>query len=189
VVGLAAVGLVAAAYLTWLKWGGHGAAFCEAGSGCDLVQASRYATFIGVPTALWGVALYAAIGGVAAVGLTAERWLVAFVLAAGGVGFSLYLTWLSIFVIGGVCIYCLSSGVIVIALVAVLLWRRPSVTGRRAAAFRAPRLATYGGLVGVGAIVFGAFVFAAPISAPVGYQQGLARHLKQTGAAMYGAFW
>ena len=65
-VGLSAVGVVVAAYLTWLKWGGHGAAFCEAGTGCDLVQASRYATFIGVPTALWGVALYAAIGILAA---------------------------------------------------------------------------------------------------------------------------
>jgi len=189
VVGLSALGLVVAAYLTWLKWGGHSAAFCEAGSGCDLVQASRYATFIGVPTALWGAALYAAIGVIAALGLTAERWLAAFVLAAGGVGFSLYLTWLSIFVIGGTCIYCLSSGIIVAVLVAVLLWRRPSATRPKSATLRPPRLATYGALAGVGAIVFGAFVFAAPASAPAGYQQGLARHLKQTGAVMYGAFW
>ena len=189
VVGLSAVGLVVAAYLSWLKWAGHGAAFCEAGTGCDLVQASRYATFIGVPTALWGVVLYAAIGVIAGLGLTAERWLAAFVLAAGGVGFSLYLTWLSIFVIGGTCIYCLSSGVVLVALVALLVWRRPSSTGRKSATFRTPRLTTYGALAAVGAVVFGAFVFAAPGSAPAGYQQGLARHLKQTGAVMYGAFW
>src|SRR6266540_3089758 len=62
VVALSAAGFVVSAYLTWLKWAGRGAAFCVAGSGCDLVQSSRYAVFLGVPTALWGAALYTAIG-------------------------------------------------------------------------------------------------------------------------------
>ena len=60
--GLAAAGMLVAAYLTWLKLSGSGAALCVAGSGCDLVQASRYATFLWVPTALWGLATYVAIG-------------------------------------------------------------------------------------------------------------------------------
>src|SRR5262249_31175745 len=42
VLGLSVAGLVVAGYLTWLKWAGHGALLCVAGSGCDLVQASRY---------------------------------------------------------------------------------------------------------------------------------------------------
>jgi hypothetical protein len=51
------------------------------------------------------------------------------------------------------------------------------------------RLATNGGLAAVGAIVAAAFVFAAPFSAPPGYQSALARHLADTKAVMYGAFW
>ena len=188
VVALSAAGLAVAAYLTWLKWAGQGAAFCEAGSGCDIVQASRYATFIGVPTASWGAGLYVAIGVLAALGLTTQRWLIVFALTAAGVGFSLYLTTLSVFVIGAACMYCLASVVLVVAILGVLLWRRPAAAGRKSTV-RPIRLATYGSLSAVGAIVLGAFVFAAPASTPSGYQLALARHLKQIGGVMYGAYW
>jgi len=74
VVGLATAGFAVAAYMTWLKWAGATAAFCLSGSGCDVVQSTRYATLLGVPTALWGALLYAAIGVLAALGLTPSRW-------------------------------------------------------------------------------------------------------------------
>jgi uncharacterized membrane protein len=186
--GLAAAGMLVAAYLTWLKLSGSGAALCVAGSGCDLVQASRYATFLWVPTALWGLAAYVAIGVLAWMGLTPRTWPIAFALAAGGVGFSAYLTWLSVFDLGATCVWCLTSAVILIAILAVLVMRRP--TGRnRKPAMSAARLATNGGLAAVGAVVVAAFVFAAPFSAPPGYQSALARHLADTKAVMYGSFW
>jgi len=188
VVGLSAAGLAVSAYLTWLKWSGGAASFCLAGSGCDIVQASRYAMFLGVPTALWGGALYIAIGVLGWLGLIASRWLAAFLLVAAGVGFSLYLTYLSLFVVGGACVYCLASGAIILALLLVLIWRRPGVSGRRSS-FRPIRLATNGVLAAVAAIILGAFVHAAPSSVPAGYQLALARHLKETKAVMYGAFW
>ncbi len=99
ILGLAAAGFAIAAYLTGLKWMGGNAAFCLSGSGCDVVQASRYGNLLGVPTALWGVLLYAAIGALAALGLTAPRWTWALYLAAAGVGFSIYLTAVSVLVI------------------------------------------------------------------------------------------
>lgn len=188
VIALATAGFAIAGYLTWLKWSGSGAALCVAGSGCDIVQASRYSRFLGVPTAFWGALVYAAIAVLAGLGLTAKRWLSAFVLAAVGVGFSVYMTFLSLFVIGATCIYCLTSGTILVALLALLLWRRPLIPGRRST-FRPMRLATYGTLAGVAAIVFGAFVYAAPSSAPADYQLELARHLRQISAIMYGAYW
>ncbi len=109
VVGLAGAGFLVAGYLTWLKWANRGAFLCVAGSGCDLVQASRYSIFLGVPTALWGAVLYVAIGVLGGLGLTTSRWMAAFLVAAGGVGFSAYLTALSFFVLGGACVYCLAS--------------------------------------------------------------------------------
>ena len=186
--GLAAAGMLVAAYLTWLKLSGSGAALCVAGSGCDLVQASRYATFLWVPTALWGLAAYVAIGVLAWMGLTLRNWLIAFWLAAGGVGFSAYLTWLSVFDLGATCVWCLTSGAILIAMLAVLVIRRPGARNRKPA-MSVARFATNGGLAAVGAVVVAAFVFAAPFSAPPGYQSALARHLAATKAVMYGAFW
>src|SRR5215471_9156611 len=133
VVGLSVLGLIVAGYLTWLKWSAGGAFLCTAGSGCDLVQASRYSMFLFVPTALWGALLYIAVVVLAGLGLTRERWLAAFVLVAGGVGFSAYLTFLSLVDVGGTCVYCLASGVILVALFLTLLWRRPSGRGGKSA--------------------------------------------------------
>ena len=186
--GLAAAGMLVAAYLTWLKLSGSGAGLCVAGSGCDLVQASRYATFLWVPTALWGLATYVAIGVLAWMGLTPRNWRIAFALAAGGVGFSAYLTWLSVFDLGATCVWCLTSAIILIAMLAVLVMRRPAARDRKSA-MSAARLATSGGFAAVGAVVVAAFVFAAPFSAPPGYQSALARHLADTKAVMYGSFW
>src|SRR3990170_793949 len=131
VAALSAIGLLVAGYLTVNKWGGGTALFCTAGSGCDIVQASRYAVVLGLPTAAWGAALYAAVGALALLGLPPRRWLAAFLLAVAGASFSLYLTYLSIFVIGAACTYCLASLAIALALFGTLLVRRPHPTGRR----------------------------------------------------------
>ena len=186
---LSAAGLGVSIYLTWLKWAGKGALFCVAGAGCDIVQASRYAIFLGVPTALWGALLYAAIGALGGLGLTANRWLAAFLLAAAGVGVSVYLTFLSLFdrrwrmrVLSRVGRDRRRAA------------RRPDLA---AAAHERPEVAPSARVASrhtvlspaAAAVVFGAFVFAAPSSAPAGYQLALARHLKETKAVMYGAYW
>src|SRR5215470_4655465 len=49
VVALALIGLGIAGYLTALKLGGNQAFLCRDGSGCDIVQASRYSLLAGVP--------------------------------------------------------------------------------------------------------------------------------------------
>ena len=72
-IAVAAAGLVVAGYLTVTKFMGGSAAFCTADGGCDAVQSSRYATMLGVPTALWGALAYAAVGGLAAAGLKIGR--------------------------------------------------------------------------------------------------------------------
>src|SRR4030095_5631986 len=137
VVVLALLGVGVAGYLTALKLGDNQAFLCRDGSGCDIVQASRYSLLAGVPTALWGAALYLAIAVLAALPRTARRWQAAFMLASGAVAFSLYLTYLSIFVIGATCPYCLASGVVAVALLVVMILRRPRGEGRAAGACQA----------------------------------------------------
>lgn len=189
VAGLAAAGLAIAGYLAATKLAGGAAAFCAAGGGCDLVQSSRYATFLGLPTALWGAALYAAVGGLALLGLDERRWSAAMLLAAAGAGFSLYLTYLELFVIEAVCGYCVASALIALALFALLAVRRPAPSGRRSLA-RPRRLAASAALSAVAAVVVAAGIYAAGAeTTSAGYQQALARHLEAAGAVMYGAFW
>jgi len=182
---IALAGLVVAGYLAWIKWSGTGALFCTVGSGCDIVQASRYATFLGAPTALWGALAYLAVAILAVLGLDGRKWRVAFVLAAGAVGFSAYLTFLSVTQVGAVCVYCLASAGLSVLLLVILLLHRPLAPG----VGRGLSLAALGGGAAGVAIVLGAFVFAAGPEGASPYQLALARHLAQTKAVFYGAYW
>jgi uncharacterized membrane protein len=186
IAGLALVGLAVAGYLTALKLGGNEAFLCRDGSGCDIIQASRYSLLAGLPTALWGAAIYAGIGVLSVIPQTVRRWQMAFMLAAAAVAFSIYLTYLSIFVIGATCPYCLASGAISLLLLVTMIVRRPAAPAR---AYALKRLAGLGITAGVAAVVFGAFIFAADFSTPAGYQMALAEHLKKNQAVFYGAYW
>jgi uncharacterized membrane protein len=189
IAGIAAAGALIALYLTYTKLARGTALFCSAGGACDVVQASRYATFLGVPTALWGAALYIAIGALAVAGLVAQRWLWAFLLAVSAVSFSAYLTWISATEIRALCGWCLGSGVAAVALLGALLLRRPQPGGHQAR-IRTPRLAAYAILAAVSTVVLGAGVYAgSPSSAEASYREALARHLTDSGAIMYGAYW
>ncbi len=190
VVALAVAGVVIASYLTALKLAGNQAFLCRDGGGCDIVQASRYSVLAGVPTAFWGAVTYAAILVLALLPRTARRWQIAFMLASSAAAFSIYLTYLSIFVIGATCPYCLASGAIALLLVVTMVVRRPTGAGRGAAAAYSPkRLAGLGITAGVTAVLVGAFIFAADFSTPAGYQAALAQHLAKNEAVFYGAFW
>ena len=189
VAALAGVGLAVAGYLAVTKLTGGAAMFCRGVGGCEVVQQSRYAVFLGLPTAAWGAALYAAVGVLALIGLAPWRWLAAFLLVVTAVAFSGYLTYLELYVIGAVCWYCVVSAATASALFGVLLGRRPPPAGRRSPT-RPGRVAAWGGLTAVATVVLAVLVFAAgaPRAAP-GYAEGLARHLAESGAVMYGAFW
>ena len=190
VAALAAAGLAVSAYLTATKLAGGTLLFCERGTGCDIVQASRYALFLGVPTAAWGATLYAAVLVLALTGLAPRRWLGAFVLAVAAVAFSAYMTWLSLFELRAVCPWCLVDAGIAVALLVVLLVRRPAARGRRAPT-RPARLVGLGLLTALVTVVFAAGVFTAgaPTTGDAGYREALARHLTASGAIFYGAYW
>lgn len=189
VVALAAAGVVIAGYLTALKFAGNQAFLCRDGGGCDIVQASRYSELAGVPTAFWGAVVYATILALALVPRTPRRWQIAFMLASSAAAFSIYLTYLSIFVIGATCPYCLASGAIALLLVVTMVVRRPRGAGRGAPAYSPKRLTGLGITAGVTAVLVGAFIFAADFSTPASYQAALAQHLAKNEAVFYGAFW
>lgn len=115
---LALAGIFVALYLLLYKLGMIGNLSCSVGS-CETVNSSKWATFLGLPVAGWGVAWYVAMF-VLAIVSTGSRFadspLVSLVLlgvAASGLIFSLYLTYLELFVINAICQWCVVSAIIV----------------------------------------------------------------------------
>ncbi len=187
VVVLAAVGAGIAGYLTVTKLVQSAPVLCGAGSACDLVQTSHWATLLGVPTAAWGAALYVALALLAARPLTRRRWLWTFMLAVAGVAFSGYMIAVALGVLRAGCWWCLTSATIMVLVLAALVRRRPP-PGPRWTSLQPTRLAWLGGGIAVLTVVmaFAVFTLTAPATA---YQEELARHLSATGARFYGAFW
>ena len=100
---LAAIGLADSLYLWWTKIT-KTVIVCGVGE-CDLVNASPYASLLGVPVAAIGAVGYAALLVAALWALLARDnappWLAnaRFVLASGGLFFAAYLTGIEVFVI------------------------------------------------------------------------------------------
>jgi uncharacterized membrane protein len=124
------VGVFVSAYLYLYKIGRIGTLACGTG-GCETVQTSEWSRFLGVEVALIGLVGYALLFVVGLVALqpalARERWPAAALaaLAGGGVLFTLYLTYLELFVIHAICRWCVASGGIIIAiLIAALLDQR-----------------------------------------------------------------
>ena len=133
---VALIGLLVAIYLTLYKTGVIGSIACSIGS-CETVQSSKWATFLGLPVAAWGIGFYASVLAVSLVSLQ-ERWedspvvaLVQLLLTGWGVLFSTWLTWLELYVIRAICTWCVVSAVLVVVLagLALLDWRETRRAG------------------------------------------------------------
>jgi len=133
---LALLGALASVYLLLFKLGVVGTLVCGGSGACERVQTSPYAVFLGVPVAAYGVAGFTLLLVVALAGLgerwaasAAPSWLLA-ALAAPGVGFAAYLTYLEVAVIHDICRWCalcalLITAVLVIAVLGARSFSRP----------------------------------------------------------------
>lgn len=114
---IAVLGMLVAVYLSYIETRGA-PAICGPVGDCNTVQNSPYARFLGVPVGALGLVGYVAI-------LAAWLWqrvrrdtsavyarLALFGMSLMGVLFSLYLTYLEVFVIEAVCAWCLTSALL-----------------------------------------------------------------------------
>ncbi|MGH7512684.1 MAG: vitamin K epoxide reductase family protein [Gemmatimonadales bacterium] len=115
------LGLFVSAYLYLYKIGRIGTLACGSGA-CEAVQTSPWSRFLGVDVALIGLIGYAALLAVALLGLQSSQVqrrrppLLLTALAAGGVLFTAYLTFLELFVIHAMCRWCLGSAAIIVTI-------------------------------------------------------------------------
>jgi uncharacterized membrane protein len=124
VAALALAGIFISLYLTLYKIGVIGELSCSIGS-CETVNSSKWARFFGLPVAAWGLLFYLDVFAIAFIGTLARfenEPLISAVLvfeAAIGVVFSAWLTYLELGVIHAICIWCVTSAVVVTAILLV----------------------------------------------------------------------
>jgi uncharacterized membrane protein len=130
VAALALAGIFISLYLTLYKLGVIAELSCSVGS-CETVNLSKWSRFLGLPVAAWGLLFYLDVFTIALVGTIARfeyARVISLVLvleAAVGVLFSAWLTYLELAVIHAICIWCVTSAVVVtlILIVSVADWR------------------------------------------------------------------
>ena len=118
---VALIGLGIATYLTIVHYAG-GSPVCAIAHGCETVQKSRYADFAGVPVAVLGLLGYVAILASLVRDTETFRTATAFI-ALAGLAFSGYLTYLELFTIHAICIWCVGSAVCMLVLSALAVTR------------------------------------------------------------------
>jgi uncharacterized membrane protein len=124
VAALALAGIFISIYLTLYKLDVIGELSCSIGS-CETVNTSRWSIFLGLPVAAWGLLFYLDVFIIALLGTTARfeyEPVISLVLvaeAAVGVLFSAWLTYLELAVIHAICIWCVTSAVIVLVILLV----------------------------------------------------------------------
>jgi uncharacterized membrane protein len=127
---VAAIGLGAAGYLTAVKLAGT-LPVCGPLRGCETVAQSSYSELAGIPIAAFGVGLSAAL-----VVLQLVWWRrgdrralgIAYGLGLFGIVVVAYLTYLELFVIHAVCVWCVTYAATVLLgwAIAALAWRASS---------------------------------------------------------------
>jgi uncharacterized membrane protein len=129
---LALAGIGVATYIAIAESGG-GAPKCLAGGhGCETVARSHYSHLAGINVAVIGIAGYVVLLGAVLVPGDAGRF-GGLLAALVGFGFSLYLTYLELFVIDAICQWCVASAVIMALSLAVAAARAFAYTGRELA--------------------------------------------------------
>jgi len=123
---LALVGVFVSPSLPLYKLGYIGTLNCATGS-CETVNTSRWATFFGMPVAAWGLGFYLVALSVAFMSVQeryadSRKMAVALAVLTGwGTIFSGWLTYLELFVIHAICIWCVTSACIVFLMFLVSL--------------------------------------------------------------------
>ena len=182
---LAVAGILLTSYLTYGAWFDVHPAFCGEGSACDIVQGSRWATFLGIPMAFWGLLTYAVIARLIWRGRIKSGYSRALVfVSVSGFAISAYLTTVSVMEIEATCAYCLASFGIITSIMVLSIVRKPPEW-----------LTSLGESAVIAVLIVGGLhlhysgVFDAAAGPEDPQLRALALHLAETGATFYGAYW
>ncbi|MGH7884776.1 MAG: vitamin K epoxide reductase family protein, partial [Thermodesulfobacteriota bacterium] len=125
IVVLSILGIILSLYLTLNFYYGSEFSYCLTGTDCDLVKKSAYSKIFGIPVSILGLFGYAAIIAATIISLSKKnKWNILFIFSSLGFSFSVYLTYLELFIINAVCSYCIISAVIITLLLILIVMKK-----------------------------------------------------------------
>jgi uncharacterized membrane protein len=130
---LAVFGIGVATYITIADAGGGAPACLAGGHGCATVANSSYSHLAGINVSVLGIVGYVALL-LAAVASGDLGRFGGLLVALVGFGFSVYLTYLELFVIDAICQWCVGSAVVMTLSLAVAATRAFAYTGQELSA-------------------------------------------------------
>jgi uncharacterized membrane protein len=115
---VATLGIAVATYIAIAEADGGAPACFAGGGGCETVAESSHSELAGINVAVLGILGYLLLLGAALLRGDGAR-LAGFALALIGFGYSVYLTYLELFVIDAICQWCVASAILMTVLFAV----------------------------------------------------------------------
>lgn len=124
---LALPGSAVAAYLTYSHWADR-PTVCGGIGECERVQTSEYSDIAGVPVAFLGLLYFVAM---AALALARVRWMsgglewaqpAALSMALAATAFVAYLTYVELFVLEAICVWCMALASLTAVSLALTVW-------------------------------------------------------------------
>lgn len=126
---IATAGIAVATYIAIAESGGGTPKCLAGGHGCETVAKSHYSHLAGINVAVIGIVGYVLLLAAALAPGDIARF-GGFLTALVGFGFSVYLTYLELFVIDAICQWCVASAVLMTLSLAVAAARAFAYTGR-----------------------------------------------------------
>lgn len=132
-VGLALLGppgIGVAAYLTYSHYADR-PTVCGGIGECELVQTSEYSDIAGVPVALLGLLYFVAMSLLALARISRVSWMpdemewaepAALSMALAGTAFVVYLTYVELFVLEAICIWCVTLASLTVISLGLTVW-------------------------------------------------------------------
>jgi uncharacterized membrane protein len=126
--GLPGVGV--AAYLTYSHWADR-PTVCAGVGECELVQTSEYSDIAGVPVALLGLLYFVAMAFLALARVNRIEWMpealewahpVALSMALAATAFVAYLTYVELFVLEAICVWCVALAALTAVSLGLTVW-------------------------------------------------------------------
>ncbi len=127
----ATLGIAVSTYIAIAEAGGGAPACLAGGGGCETVASSSHYELLGISVALIGIVGYVLLLASAVLRGDPAR-LAGFGLALFGFGFSVYLTYLELFVIDAICQWCVASAILMTILFGLNATRMVNYVGRPA---------------------------------------------------------
>jgi len=124
---LSVAGIAVSSYLTYSHYADE-ATVCAGIGSCAFVQTSEYSEIVGVPVALMGLLYFVAVLSLStarlAGGAVRMPWAqpAVFSMALGGTALVTYLTYVEVFILEAVCIWCVSVATLTVLTLGVAIW-------------------------------------------------------------------